>query len=86
MPLYVKILAGVAIAILIMRGGASALLVGAKFLAPLAVGYWFMKSVKNMLVSGGPEKKGVGGSAPPVDDQTIEICPKCGTEKKRGCC
>ena len=81
MSVYFKVILGVAIGVLLIRGGFGALLGAAKVAGPLFAVYYLTRQVKRMLASA-PEKSHVGGESG-GPGETIEICPQCGREKKK---
>lgn len=78
MNLVYKVLGGVAIGLILVKGGVLALISLLKILAPVALGYVAIKSVKGMM----RELKGTENDPSTPSRDTIEICPKCGHEKE----
>jgi hypothetical protein len=84
MSFIYKLIAGVALGLIVVRGGAGALLGLGKVAAPLILGYYVIRSMKKLVLPG-VMRPPVSGSK--EDPPTIEICSKCGAEKlKRHSC
>ena len=81
-----KIGIGVALGLLIVRGGFVALISLGKVALPFVVGYLAYKQIQKLLQPIGQSGKRPdsfhSSSSSSSHAETIEICPKCGHEKK----